>query len=192
MGSSEPESEGELGKEVGLAMRAQLVLSLHYLYLLQLFTCQCLLHRLGCITGLNKDRYLYRTQEGLGKLQEICAWDQARPCRSPALLPLVSPWHTPFHYPHWKSCRWHSSMHRQRWHSLQRTGPAFSHSETVGRVTGEAEHETSAISLGPQSTPVCRIISMSCLTSTAVKGTLHFFWIKFISHFSSYFIPKGI
>jgi len=28
MGSSEPESEGELGEEVGLAMRAQLVLSL--------------------------------------------------------------------------------------------------------------------------------------------------------------------
>ena len=43
-------------------------------------------------------------------------------------------------------------MHRQRWHSLQRTGPAFSHSETVGRVTGEAEHETRAMSLGPQST----------------------------------------
>ena len=58
MGSSEPESEGELGEEVGLAMRAQLVLSLHYLYLLQLFRCQCLLHRFGCITGLNKDRYL--------------------------------------------------------------------------------------------------------------------------------------
>ena len=69
------------------------MLSLHYLYLLQLFRCQCLLHRLGCITGLNKDRYLERTQEGLGKLQEICAWDQARPCPSPVLLSLVRPDH---------------------------------------------------------------------------------------------------
>ena len=58
MGSSKLEFEGERAAEVGLAMRAQLVLSLHYLYLLQLFSCQCLLHRLGCITGLNKDRYL--------------------------------------------------------------------------------------------------------------------------------------
>ena len=47
MGSSEPESEGELGEEVGLAMRALLVLSLHYLYLLHLFRRQRLLHRLG-------------------------------------------------------------------------------------------------------------------------------------------------
>ena len=45
-------------------------------------------------------------------------------------------------------------MHRQHWLSQQRTGPAFSHSETVGRVTAEAEYETSAISLGPQSTPL--------------------------------------
>ena len=91
MGFSGSESEGEWGGAVGLAVSAQFMLSLHYLYLLQLFRCQCLLHRLGCITGLNKDRYLERTQEGLGKLQEICAWDQARPCRPPALLPLVRP-----------------------------------------------------------------------------------------------------
>ena len=47
MGSSKLEFEGERAAEVGLAMRAQLVLSLHYLYLLHLFRRQHLLHRLG-------------------------------------------------------------------------------------------------------------------------------------------------
>lgn len=51
-------SEGEWGEEVGLGISAQLVLSLHYLHLLHLFRVQCFLHRWGCITGFNKDKYL--------------------------------------------------------------------------------------------------------------------------------------
>ena len=58
MGFSGSVSEGEQGEEVGLGISAQLVLSLHYLHLLHLFRLQCFLHRFGCITGLNKDRYL--------------------------------------------------------------------------------------------------------------------------------------
>ena len=58
MGFSGSVSEGEWGKEVGLGINAQLVLSLHYLHLLHLFRVQCFLHRWGYITGFNKDKYL--------------------------------------------------------------------------------------------------------------------------------------
>ena len=47
MGFSGSESEGEWGGAVGLAVSAQFMLSLHYLYLLHLFRRQRLLHRLG-------------------------------------------------------------------------------------------------------------------------------------------------
>lgn len=45
-------------EEMGLDMDAQLIWSLHYLYLILLFTLQLLLHSLGCIRGNDKDRYL--------------------------------------------------------------------------------------------------------------------------------------
>ena len=47
MGFSGSESEGEWGGAVDLAVSAQFMLSLHYLYLLHLFRRQRLLHRLG-------------------------------------------------------------------------------------------------------------------------------------------------
>lgn len=88
MGSSELEFEGERAAEVGLAMRAQLVLSLHYLYLLQP-AVSAFCTDWGASQGSTKIDICREIQEGLGKLQEICAWDQARPCHSPALLPLA-------------------------------------------------------------------------------------------------------
>lgn len=63
MGFSGSDSEVVKGgkmwvEEMGLDMDAQLIWSLHYLYLILLFTLQLLLHSLGCIRGNDKDRYL--------------------------------------------------------------------------------------------------------------------------------------
>lgn len=40
-------------------------------------------------------------------------------------------------------------MQRQYWHSQRRSGPAFSHSETIGIVTRETEYETRATAHRP-------------------------------------------
>lgn len=45
-------------EDMGLDIDSQLVLGLHYLYLIHIFWLQLLLHRLGCIRGVDKDRYL--------------------------------------------------------------------------------------------------------------------------------------
>ena len=63
-GVSGSEFEVEMGgNRCGKKMRAwlldaQLVLSLHYLCLLHLYRLQLLLHRAGCVRGVDKDRDL--------------------------------------------------------------------------------------------------------------------------------------